>query len=106
VRIEVELHFRIVARQAFDHGRDFGRGTGFQLGVDAGRVLLSMPVNYDAFTAIAHAPLRHKVLIPGADFFSPKRGPSSPRPGYEAPMIELHLSCSYPQWIARVSSAT
>jgi hypothetical protein len=35
----------------------------FQLGVDAGRMLLNMPVNHDAFTAVAHVPLRHGLPI-------------------------------------------
>jgi hypothetical protein len=52
-----------------DDGRDFGRGTGFQLGVDADRMPFNMPVNHDAFTAVAHVPLRHEVLIPSAELF-------------------------------------
>src|SRR5260221_10597025 len=28
-----------------------------------------MPVNHDAFTAVAHVPLRHEVLITGAELF-------------------------------------
>jgi len=67
--IFLDLHFCIMAQQAFDHRRDFGRGTGFQLGVDAGRVLLNMPVNHDALTAVAYVPLCHEVLIPGAELF-------------------------------------
>ncbi len=32
-------------------------------------MLLNMPVNHDAFTAVAHVPLRHEVLIPSAELF-------------------------------------
>ena len=65
--LAVDLHLGAVVDHALDHRRDLGRGRRFELGVDAQRFPLDVPVDHDAAAAVADMPLRRQVLVPGAE---------------------------------------
>ena len=62
--LPVDFHIRAMMQHAFDHGGDLGRGTGLELGVDAGGFAFRMPINHDAGLAVSGVPFCHEILVP------------------------------------------
>jgi hypothetical protein len=52
---------------AIDHRRDLGGGWRFELGVNAQRIFIDVPVDHHAAAPVMDVPLRGEVLIPGAE---------------------------------------
>ena len=71
--LALDLGVGAVAQHALDHCRHLRRRTAFQLGMDAGCLALDMPVNHDTAAAVAHVPLGHQVLVPGAKLLRVRR---------------------------------
>ena len=65
--LPVHGHLRAVAQDALDHGGHFRGRARLELRVDAGRLLLHVPVDHHPAAAVADVPLGHQVLIPGAE---------------------------------------
>ena len=65
--LALDLHVRAVAQNTLDHGRDLGRGTALELGIDAGRPAFDMPVDHHTPAAVARMPFSHEVSIPGPE---------------------------------------
>src|SRR3546814_14118041 len=63
----LDCHGGAIACHAFDHGGDLRGRAPLELGLNAGRALLHMPVDHDATDAIAGVPFRHQVAVPRAE---------------------------------------
>ncbi len=63
-KVFLHLHSRTVTQNSLNHRRHFRRGTGFQLRINTGRILLNVPVNHHSPTSIANVPLGHQILVP------------------------------------------
>src|SRR6266496_919947 len=61
------LHLGTMPQDAFNHCRHLRRRTGFELGVDARRMLFDVPVDHNSFATIAHVPFGHQILVPGTE---------------------------------------
>jgi hypothetical protein len=56
-----------VTQHPLEHRGHFGGGARLELGVDAARLALDVPVDHHAPAAVADVPLGHAVLVPGAE---------------------------------------
>ena len=63
-------HLCVVAQHSLNHGSYLRRRAALQLGVDAGGLLLHVPIDHDSGTAIAHVPLGHQILVPSSELLS------------------------------------
>ena len=63
----VDLHLSAVANNTLDHGRDLRGSERFQLRINTEGLLLDMPIDHDAPSAVTRVPLRSEVLIPGTE---------------------------------------
>src|SRR3546814_17140193 len=92
----LDCHGGAIACHAFDHGGDLRGRAPLELGINAGRALLHMPVDHDATAAIAGVPFRHQVAVPRAELLSIGRACRSPISPYCALTACTCLVC-YPR---------
>ncbi len=65
--LALDFHVRAMTQHTLDHGRDLGRGTALELGIDAGCLALDMPIDHHPPAPIAGMPFRHEISIPGTE---------------------------------------
>jgi hypothetical protein len=85
--LPVDLHVRAVPQHALDHRGDLGGLAGFELAVDAQRLLLDVPVDHHTGAAVPLVPLGHEVRGPGAEVLGVARAPTNRR----RPLIALAI---------------
>ncbi len=63
----VNRHLRAVMEHAFNHGCHLRGRTALDLRVNAGRLLVDVPIDHDARPAIAYVPFGQQILVPGGE---------------------------------------
>jgi hypothetical protein len=76
--LPIHDHVGAVAEYAFDHRGDFRGRACLQLGIDARRFPLDMPIDHDTRAAVAHVPFGQQVLVPRPEV--PRIGRTGRRP--------------------------